>query len=68
MSISPLLDQDDSDSNPELLEEEEDLLLPRMAQKSKGLFDVKKSIYALTFLSAVGGMCSKFSGGAFCNS
>ena len=40
-------------------EEEEDLLLPRMGnrieRKRKGLFSMNKSVYALTFLSAVGG-------------
>ena len=40
-------------------DEEEDLLLPRMGnqieRKRKGLFSMNKSVYALTFLSAVGG-------------
>lgn len=50
-----LLDQQDDFDNDQ--EEEEDLLLPRMSSSApqKGLFSVKKSIFALTFLSAVGG-------------
>ena len=49
-------DQDSSDEG-ETNEEEEDLLLPRMGTQteSKGLFSMNKSVYALTFLSAVGG-------------
>ncbi len=37
--------------------EEEDLLLPNMttSPKSKGIFQMNRSVYALTFLSAVGG-------------
>ena len=51
-------DQDCSDEE-ETNENEEDLLLlpARMGTQteSKGLFSMNKSVYALTFLSAVGG-------------
>ena len=55
MSTSLLNDTQDYSQD----EEEEDLLLPRMGnrieRKRKGLFSMNKSVYALTFLSAVGG-------------
>ena len=49
-STTPLLQQD-SNSDEELTE---NLHLP-LRMESKSLFAVKKSIYALTFLSALGG-------------
>ena len=60
MNTSLLNDsQDDQDCSEEENHEEVDLLLPRMmgtqTENSKGLFSMNKSVYALTFLSAVGG-------------
>ena len=50
-------DQDCSDEEETNQDEEDLLLLPRMGTQteSKGLFSMNKSVYALTFLSAVGG-------------
>lgn len=55
MSSTILDQQDDCDNDED--NAEESLLLPRMSSSAppKGLFSVKKSIFALTILSAVGG-------------
>ena len=51
-TTTPLLQQDDSDSGEETTE---DLHVSYRMAEPKSLFAVKKSIYALTFLSALGG-------------
>ena len=53
-----LIDSQSDSSEEEVNEgEEDDLLLPRMPSQAgrKGLLSMNKTIYALTFLSAVGG-------------
>ena len=50
MATVPLLQSEQDESEPEDLD-----LSMRMEVQKKGLFHVRKSIWALTFLSAVGG-------------
>ena len=55
MSTPLISSEQDEDEESGGEEKEDDLLLPNMTTAKKGIFDVKKSIYGLTFLSAVGG-------------
>jgi hypothetical protein len=52
-------DESGDDYQDQELETDQDLLLPRImsteSKTKKGMFSMKKSVYALTFLSGVGG-------------